>query len=58
MSVGNWIANHHRVVCVFLLTLAGLNVWISVHLYPHHPHLGVVNAAMSVVLVVGVYLSW
>lgn len=58
MTVRDWIAGHRRIVCIFLLALAGLNGWISYTIYSEHPGMAVANAAMAGALLLGVLLTW
>jgi uncharacterized membrane protein len=56
--VRDWIGKHQRIVSVFFLVLAALNGWVSYTIFSQHPIMALTNAAMALVLVVGVILTW
>jgi len=54
----DWLVEHPHVLAVFLLVLAALNGWISYHIFPQHPLLALANAAMALILALGVLVTW
>lgn len=53
-----WTDDHFKLVGTFLLVLAGLNLWVSYTIFSDHPIMAAANAAMAVILALGVILSW
>lgn len=53
-----WVAEHHRIVCVFLLALAVLNAWVSYMLFSQHPIMALANGTMALILILGVIFTW
>lgn len=43
---------------IALLVFAGLQAWVAHHAYPDHPYLALANAAMALILILGVILAW
>jgi hypothetical protein len=53
-----WLEEHLKLVGVLLLGLATLNGWVAYAIFPEHPIMASANAAMAVVIALGVALSW
>jgi predicted negative regulator of RcsB-dependent stress response len=58
VRVRNWLVDHHRLVCMFLLALGVLNGWVSWSIFRQHPLMAMANAVMALVLVAGVIVTW
>ncbi|HEV2176235.1 MAG TPA: hypothetical protein VGW33_03405 [Terriglobia bacterium] len=43
---------------ITLLALAGLQAWVAYQAFSKHPYLAVANAAMALILILGVALAW
>lgn len=53
-----WVDDHFKLVGAFLLILAALNLLVSYILFPSHPIMAAANATMTLILAVGVIMSW
>lgn len=50
--------NHRRGFAVLLLIFAAFQAWTAYSIFYRNPFLALANAAMALVLVVGVILTW
>ena len=53
-----WIEEHFKLFGVLLLILAVLNTWVACEIFLAYPIMALANAAMAIVIVVGVILLW
>lgn len=53
-----WFEEHYELVRVLLLVLAAINGWMAYAIFPEHPIMASANAAMAVVIALGVILLW
>jgi hypothetical protein len=53
-----WLEEHCKFFGVLLLGLAALNGWVAYAIFSDHPIMASANAAMAVVIALGVALSW
>lgn len=53
-----WLDGYHKALAVLLLVLAALNGWIAHAILSKHPVMALAHAAMALVIVLGVILSW
>ena len=54
----DWLVHHPRTVRVFLLGIVAFNGWISHLIYPQHPQLAILHAAVAALLFGAVIVSW
>jgi hypothetical protein len=53
-----WLGEHLKLFGILLLVLSALNGWVAYAIFSDHPIMGSANAAMAVVIALGVALSW
>ena len=53
-----WFEEHFKLFGVLLLMMAALNAWVAYAIFPEHPIMASANAAMAVVIALGVILLW
>jgi len=57
-KIGEWMADHRRVMYVIFLALAALNVWASWHWLLTEPWFAIPNFVMAALLVLFVLSTW
>ncbi len=52
------LQNHRRAFAVLLLVFAAFQAWTAHSIFSRNPFLALANAAMALILVLGVILTW
>lgn len=57
-SMAKRLQNHRRAFAVLLLVFAAFQAWTAHSIFSRNPFLALANAAMALILVLGVILTW
>jgi len=57
-KIGEWMADHRRILYAIFLALAALNGWASYTMFRSHPWFAVPNAMMAALLAIFVVSTW